>query len=89
MWCVDSFITYSLSLDVLCRLKYFVYLFMYDLFIGANHSYKIPDGKPANTFALGERFMDKAFTMSVIHETHSAWMALVKSDAEEQVLIFL
>lgn len=31
---------------------------------------QIPDGKPENKFALGERFMGVTYTMRVIRETH-------------------
>jgi len=47
-------------------------------------TYKVPDGKPENTFALGEKFMDRAFTLSVMHETHRAWARLVKGTIEKQ-----
>jgi inorganic pyrophosphatase len=33
-------------------------------------TYKIPDGKPPNEFALGEQFMNRAYALGVIHETH-------------------
>jgi len=46
-------------------------------------TYKIPDGKPPNTFALGERFMDRAYALSVVHETHRAWARLVRGNAED------
>lgn len=42
-------------------------------------TYKIPDGKPENRFALGERFMGVKYTMRVIRETHEAWKRLIKS----------
>ena len=40
---------------------------------GRFRTYKIPDGKPPNVFALGEKFMPRAYALSVIHETHDAW----------------
>ena len=40
---------------------------------GRFRTYKIPDGKPPNVFALGEKFMPRAYALSVIHETHNAW----------------
>jgi len=46
-------------------------------------TYKIPDGKPANEFALGEKFMPRAFALEVIHETHRAWARLVRGNAEQ------
>ncbi|KAI9341537.1 putative IPP1-inorganic pyrophosphatase [Zopfochytrium polystomum] len=39
--------------------------------------YKIPDGKPANEFAFGGAAKNKAYALSVIHETHEAWRKLV------------
>jgi len=47
-------------------------------------TYKIPDGKPPNEFALGERFMDRAYALSVVHETHRAWARLVRGNVEEE-----
>jgi len=40
--------------------------------------YKVPDGKPENKFGLDERFMDKAYAMTTITETHEAWKELMK-----------
>lgn len=34
-------------------------------------TYKVPDGKPENTFALGEKFMDRAYALGVVHEVVS------------------
>lgn len=42
-------------------------------------TYKIPDGKAENRFALGERFMGVKYTMRVIRETHEAWKRLIKT----------
>eukprot|EP00850_Spirogloea_muscicola_P006746 SM000032S12130 [mRNA] locus=s32:667587:669674:- [translate_table: standard] len=41
-------------------------------------TYKTLDGKPENKFELGERAMDRAFTLDVIAETHGFWKALVQ-----------
>jgi inorganic pyrophosphatase len=49
-------------------------------------TYKIPDGKPANEFALGEQFMNRAYALGVVHETHRAWARLVQGNAEEEGL---
>ena len=43
-------------------------------------TYKIPDGKPPNVFGLGEQFMNKEYTLNVIHETHEAWKNLVSGN---------
>ena len=40
--------------------------------------YKVVDGKPPNEFGLGERAMDKAYTMQVVQETHLFWQQLIK-----------
>jgi inorganic pyrophosphatase len=34
-------------------------------------TYKVPDGKPENKFAFDEKFMNRAFTLGVMHETHA------------------
>jgi hypothetical protein len=49
-------------------------------------TYKIPDGKPPNEFALGEQFMNRAYALGVVHETHRAWARLVKGNAEDEGL---
>jgi inorganic pyrophosphatase len=40
--------------------------------------YKIPDGKPANKFGLGNKPADKDYALKVIAETNEAWAKLVK-----------
>ena len=35
--------------------------------------YKLPEGKPLNTFALGERAMPREYAMRVVAHTHAAW----------------
>lgn len=47
-------------------------------------TYKVPDGKPENKFAFDEKFMDRAFCLTVMHETHRAWARLVKGNVEEE-----
>ena len=47
-------------------------------------TYKIPDGKPPNTFALGERFLNRSYALCVVHETHRAWAKLVRGAVEEE-----
>merc|ERR1719454_2281761 len=44
--------------------------------------YKTADGKPQNNFGLEEKALDKAYTMSVIDETHKFWKALTASGAK-------
>ncbi|XP_008787749.2 soluble inorganic pyrophosphatase 6, chloroplastic-like isoform X2 [Phoenix dactylifera] len=40
--------------------------------------YKIPDGKPANKFGLGNKAANKDYALKVITETNEAWAQLVK-----------
>ncbi|GAB2219369.1 hypothetical protein Droror1_Dr00007004 [Drosera rotundifolia] len=40
--------------------------------------YKIPDGKPANKFGLGNKPANKDYALKVINETNEAWAKLVK-----------
>ncbi|XP_058069554.1 soluble inorganic pyrophosphatase 6, chloroplastic [Magnolia sinica] len=40
--------------------------------------YKIPDGKPANKFGLGNKAASKDYALKVIAETNEAWAKLVK-----------
>lgn len=48
-------------------------------------TYKIPDGKPPNTFGLGERFMDKAYAKNIIEECHHAWEELISGEKERKM----
>ena len=48
-------------------------------------TYKIPDGKPPNTFGLGERFMDKTYAKSIIDECHHAWEELLSGEKERKL----
>lgn len=43
-------------------------------------TYKIPDGKPPNTFGLDEKFMDKAYAIKVIEECHVFWEHLISGE---------
>ncbi|KAG4945470.1 Soluble inorganic pyrophosphatase 6, chloroplastic [Glycine soja] len=40
--------------------------------------YKIPDGKPANKFGLGNKAADKDYALKVIKETNESWNKLIK-----------
>ncbi|KAM6550138.1 hypothetical protein CsatB_021814 [Cannabis sativa] len=40
--------------------------------------YKIPDGKPANRFGLGNKAANKDYALKVINETNESWAKLVK-----------
>ncbi|KAL3940303.1 MAG: hypothetical protein SGBAC_005130 [Bacillariaceae sp.] len=48
-------------------------------------TYKIPDGKPPNTFGLGERFMDKIYAGGIIDECHHAWKELISGEKHRQI----
>lgn len=48
-------------------------------------TYKIPDGKPPNVFALEEKFMDKKYAQSVIDECHHAWELLLSGEKHRQL----
>lgn len=48
-------------------------------------TYKIPDGKPPNTFGLGEKFMDKTYAHSIMDECHHAWSELVSGEKERKL----
>ena len=40
--------------------------------------YKIPDGKPANKFGLGNKAANKDYALKVITETNESWNKLIK-----------
>ncbi|VVB13811.1 unnamed protein product [Arabis nemorensis] len=44
--------------------------------------YKIPDGKPANRFALGDKPVNKDYALKIIHETNESWAKLVKRSVD-------
>ncbi|KAG2334483.1 hypothetical protein Bca52824_005663 [Brassica carinata] len=39
--------------------------------------YKIPDGKPANRFGLGDKPANKDYALKIIHETNESWAKLL------------
>jgi len=49
--------------------------------------YKIPDGKPANTFAFNNELKDRKFALDVTHETHEEWHKLVHGKAGKGISI--
>ena len=59
-------------------------------FIGAIRewfrTYKVPDGKPLNSFGLDEKCMPAAYAMTVIEETHHAWQSLVLGEKEAVIV---
>ncbi|CAH8321242.1 unnamed protein product [Eruca vesicaria subsp. sativa] len=44
--------------------------------------YKIPDGKPANRFGLGDKPAYKDYALKIIHETNESWAKLVKRSVD-------
>ncbi|CAN7068898.1 unnamed protein product [Brassica rapa subsp. trilocularis] len=44
--------------------------------------YKIPDGKPANRFGLGDKPANKDYALKIIHETNESWAKLVKRSVD-------
>lgn len=46
-------------------------------------TYKIPDGKPPNKFALDEKCMDANYAMAVVDATHDSWKMLVTGSKDE------
>lgn len=48
-------------------------------------TYKIPDGKPPNTFGLDEKFMDKDYAMGIMEECNHAWKELISGEKERQL----
>lgn len=42
--------------------------------------YKIPDGKPENTFAFDGDAKNKKYATEIIHECHEAWRRLITGE---------
>uniref|UniRef100_A0A8C7YFT1 inorganic diphosphatase n=1 Tax=Oryzias sinensis TaxID=183150 RepID=A0A8C7YFT1_9TELE len=49
--------------------------------------YKVPDGKPENSFGFSGQFQDKDFAIKVINLTHKHWRALVQKKANTEGII--
>ncbi|KAJ7070895.1 inorganic pyrophosphatase [Mycena amicta] len=43
--------------------------------------YKIPDGKPENTFAFSGEAKNKKYATEIIHECHEAWRRLITGES--------
>ena len=43
--------------------------------------YKTADGKPENTFALDELFMDRSYAQQIIADCNGSWKTLMSGDA--------
>lgn len=48
-------------------------------------TYKIPDGKPPNKFALDEKFMGKDYAVKVIEECHHFWEQLMSGEKHREI----
>ncbi|CDS37611.1 inorganic pyrophosphatase [Echinococcus multilocularis] len=49
-------------------------------------NYKVPTGKPKNSFAFNEQYKDKEFALKIIAETHEQWKHLVLQRSESSGL---
>ena len=54
--------------------------FMKLAFNGLFRIYKIPDGKPENTFAFSGEAKNKKYATEIIHECHEAWRRLITGE---------
>jgi len=53
-----------------------------DLTFGCKYRiYKIPDGKPENTFAFSGEAKNKKYATEIIHECHEAWRRLISGES--------
>lgn len=46
--------------------------------------YKVPDGKPENTFAFNGECKDREYANLVVKETHEAWQRLIHGKVPSQ-----
>lgn len=49
--------------------------------------YKMPAGKPENTFAFNGEAKNKEFALQILHETHEQWLHLVAQDSAKISLV--
>ena len=47
--------------------------------------YKIPDGKPANTFAFNNQAKNRSFAMQIIKEANGEWQKLISGQTKSQI----
>ena len=47
--------------------------------------YKMPDGKPANTFAFDAEAKDAAFAKDIVEKLHSQWQSLMSGNGHEGI----
>ncbi|RNA43555.1 inorganic pyrophosphatase [Brachionus plicatilis] len=48
--------------------------------------YKIPNGKPANKFAMNGRFFDRDFSLKIIEKSFNAWVNLVQEKENKKAI---
>ncbi|KAG5860196.1 inorganic pyrophosphatase [Encephalitozoon hellem] len=48
-------------------------------------SYKVPDGKPKNSFALDGKYMNKEFTVNIIKSAYENWCGMVNSKGNDSI----
>jgi len=47
--------------------------------------YKIPDGKPANTFAFNNQLKNREFALNIVNETHEEWSKLINGKVSSKI----
>jgi len=47
-------------------------------------NYKIPTGKPANSFAADGKFFDREFALDILKHDHAAWANLIKGGYDSE-----
>jgi len=48
--------------------------------------YKVPDGKPQNTFAFNGELKDKEFALQVVEETYHEWKGLISGKCASKII---
>jgi len=60
---------------------YFKFVVSFRPYLIYRRIYKIPDGKPENTFAFSGEAKNKKYAMEIIHECHEAWRRLITGES--------
>jgi len=50
--------------------------------------YKIPDGKPENTFAFSGEAKNKKYATEIIHECHESWRRLITGESPAKTPVY-
>lgn len=50
--------------------------------------YKVPDGKPENSFAFDGECKNKSYANTIVAETHVAWKKLIKGEVPSQTEVY-